>query len=84
MDEEKLILDALSGIALPKDVKKLDLKFSPDSTGVPSVWINLHIADDYHPSEAKIDRLRKVRRAISDKLHASGLRSWPYVKLVAD
>jgi hypothetical protein len=84
MDEEKIIREAMGTIKLPSDVKKFDLKFSPDSTGVPSVWINLHITDDSHPSEAKINRLRNARRAIADKLFATELNSWPYVKIVAD
>lgn len=84
MDEEKRILEAIKSIALPEDVKTVDLKFLPDSTGMPAVWVNLHIDDDYDPSDAKIDRLRKVSRAISEKLLAMGLDSWPYVKLVAD
>ncbi|HEX8610039.1 MAG TPA: hypothetical protein VF800_01975 [Telluria sp.] len=84
MDEEKRILEAIKSIALPEDVKKFDLKFSPDSTGMPAVWINLHIDDDYHPSDAKIDRLNEAKRAISGKLLAMELDSWPYVSLVTD
>lgn len=84
MDEEKRILEAIKSIALPEDVKTVDLKFSPDSTGMPAVWVNLHIDDDYHPSDAKIDRLSKACRAISDKILAMGLDSWPYVSLVTD
>lgn len=84
MDEEKRILDAIGSIALPDDIKKFDVKFSPDSTGMPAVWVNLHIDDDYHPSDAKIDRLRTVCSAISDKILAMGLDSFPYVRLVTD
>lgn len=84
MDDEKRILDAISGIALPDDIKKFDVKFSPDSTGMPAVWVNLHIDDDYHPSEAKIDRLGAARSAVSDRLLAMELDSWPYVRLVTD
>lgn len=84
MDEEKRILGAIRSMTLPEDVKKFDLKFSPDSTGMPAVWVNLHIEDDYHPGDAKISRLSEARRAISDKLLGMGLSSWPYVKLATD
>ncbi len=84
MDEEKRIRQAIKNIALPDDVKTVDLKFSPDSTGMPAVWVNLHIDDDYDPSDAKIGRLSEARRAISDKLLTMELDNWPYVRLVTD
>jgi len=84
MDEEKIILDLLKGMDLPRDVEKYDLKFSPDSTGTPSVYVNLHIANDIHPTKEKISRLSQARRAITSKLLASGLDNYPYVKLVTD
>lgn len=51
---------------------------------MPAVWVYLHFEDDYDPSDAKINRLRKVSSAISQKLLAMELDSWPYVKLVTD
>jgi hypothetical protein len=84
MDEEKIILDVLKDMELPQDVTTYDLRFSPDSTGIPSVYVNLHIANDNHPSKEKISRLSKARRAITDKLLAKGLENYPYVKLVTD
>ena len=84
MEEEKIILDVLKGMNLPRDVKRYDLKFSPDSTGMPSVYVNLHIANDNHPSDEKISRLSSIRRAITNTLLARGLQNYPYVKLVTD
>lgn len=80
----KIILDVLKGMNLPGDVKRYDLKFSPDSTGLPSVYINLHIADDIHPTKEKISRLSNIRRTITNTLLARGLENYPYVKLVTD
>ncbi|UOD27820.1 hypothetical protein INH39_20285 [Massilia violaceinigra] len=84
MDEEKRILEAINSIALPEDVKTVGLKFSPDSSGMPAVWVNLHIDDADDPSDARIGRLSEARRAISDKLLAMERDNWPYVRLVAD
>lgn len=84
MNEENIIRKVLEDIDLSADVQKYEVSFSPDSTGMPSVYIKLHIADDFHPSKEKISRLSRLRRAITDKLLDQGLDNYPYVKLVAE
>jgi hypothetical protein len=84
MKEEIIIRKVLDDMDLSADIHGYDLAFTPDSTGMPAVYINLHITDDYHPSKEKIDRFSNLRRAITDKLLDRGLENYPYVRLVAD
>ncbi|QJE02522.1 hypothetical protein HH212_22935 [Massilia forsythiae] len=84
MDDEKIIREVIERIEWPDDIHGYDLEFTPDWSGAPSVYINLHIDDDYHPSKDKIGRLSRVRREIADELLDMGLDYFPYVKLVAE
>lgn len=82
-NEPTIVQRILDGIKMPTEVESVDFHFAEDSTGMPAVWIHLHILDDYHPSVAKIDTLRAAKKAISSQLLDSDLRSWPYVRLIA-
>jgi hypothetical protein len=84
MKEEKIIRKILDDMDLSEYIHGYDLAFTPDSTGMPAVYINLHITDDYHPSKEKISRFSKIRRAITDNLLDRGLDNYPYVRLVTD
>ena len=84
MTEEAAIQSILDHVALPDDVLSVDFSFSDDSTGMPAVWINLHVVDDYHPSPAKVSRLVAAKEAISRPILDAGFSCWPYVRLIAD
>ena len=84
MNEEKLIRSILKNIKLPVEVKSFDLAFSEDSSGMPAVWINLHVDNDNKPSADKVNRLRAVRRDISRRIVEKQSTPWPYVQFVTD
>lgn len=84
MTDEKLIRDVISNIQLPEDVLAVDFSFSEDSTGMPAVWINLHVLEDLRPSTTKIRKLSRLMLHISQQLLDKNIESWPYVNLVTD
>jgi len=84
VSEEKLIKSIIKKIKLPKEVKSIDFAFSEDSTGMPAVWINLHVSEDYKPSADKVNRLSAARKDISKRILEQNITSWPYVRLIAD
>lgn len=84
MNEEQLIADVIKSIKLPAEVTSVDYAFADDSTGVPAVWVNLHVAADSAPTEAKVRELSKLRKAVSRLLLDNNVSRWPYVQLVAD
>nr|WP_315260937.1 hypothetical protein [uncultured Duganella sp.] len=84
MTDEKLIRDVINKINLPEEILSVDFSFSEDSTGMPAVWINLHILDDYKPSAEKISKLSALMRDISRKILDTDVISWPYVRFVTD
>lgn len=84
MNEEKLIKSIVEHITLPADVRSVDFSFAEDSTGMPAVWINLHVSEDYKPSAAKMSRLGALKKDISRKIFENNVATWPYVRLVTD
>jgi hypothetical protein len=84
MTEEELIRDAVSKMTLPKEVKSIDFSFSEDSTGMPAVWINLHVAEDFKPSAAKVNKLSAVKKDISKRIFETNAVAWPYIRLVTE
>lgn len=84
MTEEEVIQDVISKTKMPKEVLSVDFSFTEDSTGMPSVRINLHVFDDLHPSASKIRKLSKLMRNISRQILDANIPSWPYVHLVTD
>lgn len=84
MNEENVIRDIVANIKLPDEVKSVDFSFSDDSTGMPAVWINLHVREDYTPSADKVSMLSAVKKDISRKIFERNVVSWPYIRLVTD
>lgn len=82
MTEERVIKSIIKKIQFPKDIKSVDFLFSDDSTGMPAVWINLHVAEDYKPSDAKVEMLSALKKDISKKIFEKNVASWPYIRLV--
>lgn len=84
MSEEDLIKKIVKGIARPAEVTAVDYAFAEDSTGIPAVWINLHVAADNHPSEQKVRKLSTFRKEVARTLLEKNVSRWPYVQLVTD
>ena len=84
MTDEKLIKAIVDQMKLPQEVKSVDFSFSEDSTGMPAVWINLHVSQDYKPSKEKVNLLSALKKEISKKVFENNVISWPYVRLVTD
>jgi len=84
MTEEDLIKKTVKGIRLPVEITSVDYAFDEDSTGIPAVWVNLHVAVDNKPSNEKVRRLSDTLKVISRSLLDKNLSRWPYVRLVAD
>ena len=84
MTEERIIRETIDKITMPEEVKAVDFSFSEDSTGMPAVWINLHVSDDLHPSEAKGAMFTALKREISKRIFEANADAWPYVRLIAD
>ena len=84
MNEEQLIKMAVKAITRPSEVTAVDYLFSEDSSGLPAVWVNLHVADDNKPSEQKVRKLSDFRKAVAKSILEKNVSRWPYVQLVAD
>ena len=84
MNEEELIKTVLKSLVRPAEVTAVDYQFADDSTGVPAVWVNLHVANDNSPSEQKVRKLSDFRKSVAKSLLDKNVSRWPYVQLVAD
>lgn len=84
MTEAEIIQDVIDQIKMPKEILGVDFSFTEDSTGMPTVWINLHIFDELHPSRAQIRKLSTLMREISTKILETNAVSWPFIHFVAD
>jgi len=84
MTDEKVIKSIVKKIKLPEEVKSVDFSFSEDSTGMPAVWINLHVSEDYRPSAEKVSKLSAFKKDISKKIFENNVTSWPYIRLITD
>jgi hypothetical protein len=84
MSEEALVKSIIDKIPLPQEVLSVDFSFSEDSTGMPAVWINLHVSEDYNPTAQKVSKLSALKKLISSKIFEEKVASWPYIRLIAD
>lgn len=84
MSDREKIEKVVSNMKLPDEVRSFDLNFSEDSTGMPAVWVNLHISEDYKPSANKINKFVALKKEVSRKILDTNVETWPYVRLVTD
>ena len=84
MNEEELIKSILKSIARPDEVTAVDYQFAEDSTGVPAVWVNLHVANDNSPSAQKVRKLSDFRKSVARSILDKNVSLWPSVQLVTD
>ncbi len=80
LDEEALVRETIEQIALPKGVRLQRVEQSNAWTGEPALRIYFAVSKSIPLTTARVKALGRVREELVDKLLASGLEKWPFIR----
>ena len=65
---------AVAEVCLPPEIESLTVSLGPDSIGLPSLWLQLHV-------KKEVQRLTQFAREVQSAIIDKGITLFPYTSL---
>ena len=72
---------AVAEVCLPPEIESLTVSLGPDSIGLPSLWLQLHVKKEVQPNKEEVQRLTQFAREVQSAIIDKGITLFPYTSL---